>query len=87
MQHKLEKRLTELERKAPAPAQTRLVIYHVVSPRDRSVLQRLVYVPRGEPIEVSEAEEAALSKLSEVSTLSIPAMVDQIRCVGAIGGL
>ena len=79
MPHKLERRLADLERKAPVVTERRIAFYHVNDPYTKDVVSRLVHVPEGAPIEITEAEEAALADLSKVSTLSIPAMIDQVR--------
>ena len=79
MPHKLERRLADLERKAPVVTERRIAFYHVIDPYTKDVVSRLVHVPEGAPIEITEMEENALAELSKVSTLSIPAMIDHIR--------
>ena len=82
MPHKLERRLAELERKAPETFGTPLVIYHVISPPHPSIVQsRLVYVPDGAPIEITEAEEDALSELAKVNNLTVRMMIERLRAL------
>ena len=83
MLHRLERRLAELERKAPAVAERRIAFWHVIDPLTKGVVSRLVHVPEGAPIEITESEETQLSRLYIVRALSIPAMIDQIRGMSA----